>query len=418
MDDMDLRNLSQIMDVFQRLPSASKDNLTRRCVNCTLEQLINYINGFYSEIDTDENDSVDNYQEYIIGKKLLLYISPIILIIGTIGNLLSFIVFKAHGSKVSTYSYLAALAVMDLFVLYVGLLRRWVAQLSDIDIGDHSDWLCKFVMFFGYVCSDSSVWLIIIVTAERYIAVQYPLRASIMCKVRRARFITFIPVIVLCIINIHFFWTVALNPFNGQIKCSANPSYIFLVEKVWPWVDTALYSLCPFFIITILNSFIVHQVLNARRKREAYLMQKKERAIPHRRSKSAEASMRLTLMLLAVSFSFLITTLPMNVVLIVSQFGNNSPKQGMKQYASFILVKDISEILMYVNHSINFFLYCAAGKKFRKILMDILCNKCHRCAEKAEESQTIMRTRYAIKLARYGSEKSSDYHSNNARVIL
>ena len=37
----------------------------------------------------------------------------------------------------------------------------------------------------------------------------------------------------------------------------------------------------------------------------------------------------------------------------------------------FRLCCTISEMLMYVNHSINFFLYCATGKKFREQLRNL-----------------------------------------------
>lgn len=36
--------------------------------------------------------------------------------------------------------------------------------------------------------------------------------------------------------------------------------------------------------------------------------------------------------------------------------------------ARLILARTVSELLMYTNHSINFFLYCAAGEKFRREL--------------------------------------------------
>jgi len=36
--------------------------------------------------------------------------------------------------------------------------------------------------------------------------------------------------------------------------------------------------------------------------------------------------------------------------------------------AKLILVRTVCELLMYVNHSINFFLYCATGQKFRRQL--------------------------------------------------
>ena len=42
--------------------------------------------------------------------------------------------------------------------------------------------------------------------------------------------------------------------------------------------------------------------------------------------------------------------------------------------SKFILIRTITELLMYLNHSMNFFLYCATGKKFRQQLFLLLCH--------------------------------------------
>lgn len=89
-------------------------------------------------------------------------------------------------------------------------------------------------------------------------------------------------------------------------------------------------------------------------------------------SRPAESdSMRLTVMLLAVTFSFLITTLPITVVSVTGMVLHSL--QDDRQLAMFDLTRRICELLMYVNHSVNFFLYCATGHKFRRQLFVLLC---------------------------------------------
>ncbi|GFO03757.1 FMRFamide receptor-like [Plakobranchus ocellatus] len=63
----------------------------------------------------------------------------------------------------------ASLAVIDTLVLYVGLLRIWLAELTGFDYQHSGDWICKLSVVLGYVASDLSVWLIIAVTVERYV---------------------------------------------------------------------------------------------------------------------------------------------------------------------------------------------------------------------------------------------------------
>ena len=77
-------------------------------------------------------------------------------------------------------------------------------------------------------------------------------------------------------------------------------------------------------------------------------------------------------MLLTVSFAFLLTTFPMNTTLIATSCWTASLPDGLVTdlalAAKLILVRTVCELLMYVNHSINFFLYCATGQKFRRQL--------------------------------------------------
>jgi len=77
-------------------------------------------------------------------------------------------------------------------------------------------------------------------------------------------------------------------------------------------------------------------------------------------------------MLLTISFAFLLTTLPMNVANIAATFCNVF-KNDLQRVAKFRLARTITELLMYVNHSMNFFLYCATGQKFRHQLVWMVC---------------------------------------------
>ncbi|CAL1539999.1 unnamed protein product, partial [Lymnaea stagnalis] len=106
--------------------------------------------------------------EHHVGQLLYLYVSPILLILGTLGNLFSFIILRRKQMlKVSSYLYLATLAVVDTCVLYCGLLRLWVRELAEMDLQNSSDLACKVIVTFSYVTADISAWLITAVTVER-----------------------------------------------------------------------------------------------------------------------------------------------------------------------------------------------------------------------------------------------------------
>ncbi|CAH1779829.1 unnamed protein product [Owenia fusiformis] len=325
-------------------------------------------------------DELDHYllphSAYRISKILMLYVPPVLLVIGTFGNIFAFIILKRLPTQ-STYFYLSVLSITDLVVLYIGQLRKWIGVLNGNDLRNHHDWICKLTVVFGYVSSDFSVWLIIAVTVERYIVVCHPLKANRMCNIKRARFVSLLIFTIILAINSQFFVTVKLihhvsdKDNKTHWLCESDEPYKFLNDVAWSWVDAAIYSFVPFFAIMVLNLLIISAVLRAQTSRNqiarsASMYKAEVRVKKHRQ----EANTRLTVMMLTVSFTFLLTTLPNACTgIAINLFTDKSNTDLVIKYH---LVRTITDLLMYLNHSINFYLYCATGAKFRKQITKLL----------------------------------------------
>ena len=337
--------------------------------------------------------SLMQFAEYRIQKSLMEYFPPFLVVIGTFGNIFSFVILRRKVmSMQSTYLYLAVLAWADTLVLYVGLLRLWISELSGRDFKNDNDWFCKITSALLYTSSDYSVWLIIAVTVERYIVVCHPFKASVLCKTARAKRALVLILLLTFGINSHFFWTVEVSqiPYDfgnkSESHCGGKQEYDGFF-KAWSWVDAIKYSFLPLVIITLLNSMIIRRVILAYRKRNNSHTGSASRSGSNgaggtgsggtgsasaRRGSISEASTKLTLMLLTVSFSFLLTTLPMIITLLVRRFWrvDRHDQHGMAQFS---LARTVVTLLMYTNHSMNFFLYCATGQKFRHQVLLFLC---------------------------------------------
>lgn len=314
--------------------------------------------------------------DFRLHKALLLYVPPVLLVLGFIGNVLSFFILRHKTmTRQSTTLFLAVLSIADSLVLLVGLLRKWVGEISGIDIQSESMALCKLITVFAYCISHYSVWLIVAVTIERYIVVCRPLQAPRYCKQTRARKVVLLMVIVFFVCNIHFLWTVELTEKqqDGKIvvMCEAAPMFVTFIDRIWPWIDLVLYSLVPLVILLFFNTIIIKQVVKATVGRDI-LQNGPLMKVDNRRS-SKGANIKLTIMLLTISFTFLATTVPMNVVMIFTVMWNKN--EDPDQFAKLLLIRTISELLMYLNHSINFFLYCATGQKFRTIVVRMICGR-------------------------------------------
>jgi hypothetical protein len=81
-----------------------------------------------------------------IARQIELYTYPILLGIGTLGNLLSIIVL-IQMKKHSVYRYLTFMAITDTVLLYIGLLRELLLS-SNLHIHIQGTLLCKLHVFF------------------------------------------------------------------------------------------------------------------------------------------------------------------------------------------------------------------------------------------------------------------------------
>ena len=254
-------NISQVLSLFGQLPPDKKQLLLRML-------------GLNQERDVfallDESQTLFAYPEYRLHKILLLYVSPLLLVLGTFGNIFSVFIMRQRSMiRMSAYVYLIHLAVADSMVLYIGLLRLWISELTGMDIRNQTAWLCKLVIFSGYVSSNLSVWLIIAVTVERYIVVCHPLKVNKFCTVPRAKRVVLGLLALFVVIHVHFFWTVTLNQLdlNGVDKhyCGSRKNFHYLVSVAWPWIDAIFYSFLPFVAILVFNTLIIRRIITLSR---------------------------------------------------------------------------------------------------------------------------------------------------------
>lgn len=292
-------------------------------------------------------------------KNIIIITSPILLLVGTVGNIVSLLVLlRKNMRKRSTYNYLAILSIADTCVLYFGLLQYYLEEGYGYTIV--SSWGCKLLHMIKFTVTDYSVWLIIAVTVERYIATVYPLHTAVMCTQKRAALVMSAMLIMLMIINSHFLFSVksVTIAIDGDIytQCRGLDMYDAFITNIWPFIDAVIYSVVPFIIIVVLNTVIIVKV----KKTHKYIM-----GVGSAPPREMVCDIRLTTMLLLISFVFLITTVPVNVTMIMISFIEQT---DLCFAARTKVIKTCTIMLMYTNHSINVFLYLLAGRKFRREL--------------------------------------------------
>ncbi|CAF3401014.1 unnamed protein product [Rotaria sp. Silwood1] len=312
---------------------------------------------------------------------------PILIIFGSICNIMTFIVMRRRRMRVSsTCFYMAALAVTDTLVLWTGCLNQWFYIIHIPTVVAKSNFTCKLLPFLFVFFADTSVWIIVCMSFERYFAVSRPLLASQMCTTKRAKWVLLVMFIVFALIDGHFLLTLELEIIDGHYRvCHPKMWARHFVGKIFVFIDALKYSAIPFCILLILSILIIQRVFRAEgisaqlqnlrplHNYRQYSTTSSPSCTTHSSSlgintaqtnlltSNTRVGRRVTFMLLSVSIAFCVFSAPMSLMQIVQSIA----KPGYHE-TPLAIGKAIAELCQYINHSCNFFLYALTGRIFRR----------------------------------------------------
>ena len=276
-------------------------------------------------------------------------IPPLIVAIGTIGNILSLCVLSRRKFKnLSVSVYLRGLAIADFFTLlvsnsFVNLLEKTTRN----DTRSLQDWACKIFAWLHSSLPWISSWLVVCISVERVIVVYIPHKAKKLCTTTKAYMVTTF---------VYFFFL--LGHIHAFLKYDINAGYCGPVDQVYyislVGVALALYSVVPLLVIVICNILIVCTLIK---------MSKVQKTMSHEKSAS-QNSKNLTVMLVMNCIFFLILTSPYNIVITLYFYSD-------KAEFDYNIINATYEV-RFSNHAINFLLYVICGSLFRKELFRML----------------------------------------------
>ena len=197
-------------------------------------------------------------------------------------------------------------------------------------------------------------------TLDKYIAIKWPHRAATYSTPRRAKMIAVGLYVFVFIYNFpHFF-------LSGVIGCQCIGYAVRgLITKVYSWLSFVLNAVIPFVLLIHMNFVIMKTVKNSRKMFGA---NDTNTGMDSRQKVMKNAENQLTIMLLMVTTLFLILLCPTYVRFIYLSFVK---RDTPFEYASSVLLFQITYKFYSSNSGLNFFLYCISGQKFRNDLKEI-----------------------------------------------
>lgn len=295
-------------------------------------------------------------------------IGIIFFVLGSVGNILSIVIWLRKPLRSSTGTYLIGLAIADIGVLFFFFITDSIKMLhTELD---HNYSYAVFFSFIGYpiffLFVILSIWFTVGVTVDRYIQVCWIAQAKALCNQKRALIGLGIIALLCFIINIPHFNT--YKPVSEEERNDSDPAIVFTEfgethgsQMYEFWVHCMFLVLVPVVTIFILNMLIICQVRKVNKQMES-------KRGDFGKSKARKSEAQMTKLLLTVTFTFLILIAFQCIVQCFFMLKAGNKKIVSEAYA-------IAKLGIVINSSINFLLYCVSGKRFRKELLTVVCGK-------------------------------------------
>lgn len=217
------------------------------------------------------NDKI-NYTLYetVMQDDTDVYLLPAIIIIGSLSNILTLIVFKkGKQQNLSVSYYLGVFSVTNLVHLFFNFGLHWLTMVSTgRSIETTSNLICPIWSFLYRIITFSGIWIVLAVTVDRYIAVCHPHHANTICSLFMAKVVIIVIYIGLIVISVHAMWTYHIIETNvtetiKDEKCNYKPDNHV---EIWMWYSGTCYIYIPSILLVFFDILLICGIcINGRR---------------------------------------------------------------------------------------------------------------------------------------------------------
>lgn len=294
-----------------------------------------------------------------------MLVSPVLYVFGIFGNVMIFVIFRRIRTGTSAV-FFTVLAASDLCLLNSGLLVHWIEMVFSTSLTDLSNASCKLLQYFRYVAGSLSVWLLVAMTTQRAVSVVWPHRVSSLYTRRHSTLLVVGVVVVVLLLHVHLLYGYGLvesvNSTTSSLCFEMSLEYCLFLYYVWSWIDLLAFSLLPFVLLLVSNVVLVWKMKAS--FVEARQMTGMSTDLNNLRTKVTSS---ITVTLVFASATFCILSLPICVFLIVLSYSDIEDYDPIVyidwNYGGF--VHCVVSLLWYTNSTVNFYIYCLTGTKFR-----------------------------------------------------
>lgn len=252
----------------------------------------------------------------------------------------------AARTQKSSYCYLLALTASDIltqvFVIFAGFIVQAAILARDVPGA-----FAHTINVLQFTANHSSIWMTVLLTMDRYVALCHPLQYRAVSYPERTRKIIGAVFAISLATGIPFYWW--LDVWHDIYPPTT-------MDKILKWLHCFIIYFIPCSIFLVTNSIIICKLKHSGEPKR-YLS-------------------KTTAILLAITTVFIILWAPRTFVIIYHLY-----KASVRQNMQVHLALDIANMVAMLNTSLNFFLYCFVSKTFWNTVQEVLTSYRLPCAQ-------------------------------------
>ncbi|XP_051882927.1 probable G-protein coupled receptor 139 [Pristis pectinata] len=298
----------------------------------------------------------------------------ILAVLGVPANLVTIVILSRGrcGLSKCITRYLVSMAVTDFLVIITAVvftrLRPIYVPVSFLSTTP----ACSLFIVFSWVCKDTSVWLTVAFTFDRFIAIccqQLKLRY---CTEKTADVFIGTVCVIGCCKNIPLYFTYEPIYVLDNVPWYCRVKKIYYSSVAWKIYDWHLYVInpcIPFLLILLLNVLTVRHILAASGARRRL----RSRSNGDKQSDPEMESRRKSIILLfAISGSFLFLRLTYVVNFLFVQFSSKSYANSSNSTDPKFILQESGNMLDLLGCCTNTCIYAGTQTKFREQLKGVV----------------------------------------------
>ena len=303
------------------------------------------------------------------------FLLPVTLV-GAVGNGMAIFIYLRRSNRSNCINVLlAGLASFDLTMLVVGTAVNFPVGLDSflyLSQGSSQYWLyaiivlaVRFAYPFMMIAQTGSIWCLVVITAERFLAVCYPFRARSLCTRTRSKIALAAITAAAVAYNGSRFAEYRIYRRNGTMDLDDsfrfNPSYHYIYVT---WMYFLFMFSIPFLVVISLTARILATIRRANRDRRAIS------------SQQARETRTTEMMIVIVVIFVLSNILPFGLAIVelkvAGHGGTIEESLGLPGRLWYNFLTDLSNLLVEVNSAANFGIYMAFSRNFRRQVLSLL----------------------------------------------